>query len=64
MTAEFVFQSTKFNFNIATRGQHVTWAGNAEPDLLLILSTDELVKSEFLKVSVIHLQVFPVMFSL
>lgn len=30
----------------------------------LMLSTDELVKSEFLKVSVIHLQVFPVMFSL
>ena len=23
-TAQFVYQSTKFNFNIATRGQHVT----------------------------------------
>lgn len=31
---------------------------------VLILSKDELGRSEFLKVSVIHLQVFPVIFSL
>lgn len=60
----FVSQSAKFNLHIAARGQRVPRAGSAEPALLWFLSKDKLTKSEFWKVSVIHLQVFPVMLSL
>lgn len=34
MIARFLFPSIKFNFNIATRGQHVPRAGRAERDLV------------------------------
>lgn len=50
-------KSAKFNFSLATRGQHITWTGNAEPSMYFKQST---LKYEFWKVSVIHLQVFRV----